>query len=355
MKADFVVILTCMTRSHGSLFALASLPLLVSYSVAMAQTASGGALMPKVHSLTTTEGLTPLDAKVEAVEYRGRKAIRVTPLAKKSNGFALIDGVDFRDGTIEADFAVKVTIPPPARMPGFTGIGFRLQKDPVRYDLFYVRPGNAVADDQSYRNHSVQYAAEPDYGWPVLRTKWTAIYESYADLEPGAWTKMKIEVHGRHASLYLNGSSKPSLIVDGLKGDSLNGAVGLWGFAGEESYFSNLKITPAGPEPISNGGEAAGAWDVAISTDMGPFNGTAKLTREGTKIAGTWSGSFGNDLPIAGTWRDGYVEFALTGALPDGKTEAHVRFAGWVDGDAAKGRMKIEGDAEGKWSAMRTR
>src|SRR5260370_13787217 len=55
------------------------------------------------------------------------------------------------------------------------------------------------------------------------------------------WTKVRIEVVGRAAKLYLNGSSKPSLVVDGLKGEDLHGAVGLWGYANEESYFSSGK------------------------------------------------------------------------------------------------------------------
>src|SRR5260370_33451938 len=55
------------------------------------------------------------------------------------------------------------------------------------------------------------------------------------------WTKVRIEVVGRAAKLYLNGSSKPSLVVGGLKGEDLHGAVGLWGYANEESYFSSGK------------------------------------------------------------------------------------------------------------------
>ena len=56
---------------------------------------------------------------------------------------------------------------------------------------------------------------------------------------------MKIELAGRVARIFLNGSEKPSLVVDGLKSANLRGAVGLWGYAGEESYFSNVRITPA--------------------------------------------------------------------------------------------------------------
>jgi hypothetical protein len=346
------VIVVCMKRSMKDMFAL-SLPIFLLCPLLV--TASAQTVSPKTLALTTTEGLTPVNAKIEAVEYRGRKAVRITTLPNHSNALALIDGVDFRDGTIEADIAIRVTLPPPARMPGFTGISFRLQRDPLRYDLFYIRPGNSVGDDQSYRNHSVQYSAEPDFGWEPLRRQWPAIYESYADLEPGAWTKLKIEVHGRRAVLYLNGSSKPALIVDGLKGQSLNGVIGLWGFAAEESYFSNLKITPATAAPIRNDGEIAGAWQADISTDIGPFKGTMKLVREGAKVTGTWSGDFGENLPVIGTWRDGYVEFGLSGRMSGVTAPVAVKFAGWVDDDSAGGRMRVEGQADGKWFARRVK
>jgi hypothetical protein len=56
------------------------------------------------------------------------------------------------------------------------------------------------------------------------------VYESHAELAMETWTKVRIEVAGRTARLYLNGSAKPSLVVDGLKGEDLRGAVGLWAF-----------------------------------------------------------------------------------------------------------------------------
>ena len=63
-------------------------------------------------------------------------------------------------------------------------------------------------------------------------------------MQPGEWTKVKIEVDGRRAKLYINDSPNPSLVVDGLKGEDLEGGIGLYSFIGEEAYFSNLKITP---------------------------------------------------------------------------------------------------------------
>ena len=43
--------------------------------------------------------------KAEAVEYRGRKAVRLTRDAIDQSSMALINGTDFQDGTIEVDIA----------------------------------------------------------------------------------------------------------------------------------------------------------------------------------------------------------------------------------------------------------
>ena len=83
--------------------------------------------------------------------------------------------------------------------------------------------------------------AAPGFDWYKLRREWPWIYESYADLQPEGWNKIKIEVHGRTAKLYVNGSENPSLIVDGLKGEDLQGGVALWGYSGGGSIFLQRK------------------------------------------------------------------------------------------------------------------
>jgi hypothetical protein len=304
-------------------------------------------------ALNDIKDLTLAGAKAEAVEYRGRKAVRLTMPDGVEDGFAFLNGTEFRDGTIEMDIATHTTTPPGVRMPGFSGIAFRARKDGAHYEQFYLRPGNSSSEDQAMRNHSVQYTAEPGYSWERLRRQWPWIYESHAELKMDEWTHVKIDVHGRVAKLYLNGSDSPSLIVDGLKGEDLEGAVALWSYANEETYFSNVKIENAKPEPIENGGEAAGTWDVKFASDAGPFAGTMKLVRQGNTLVGIWSGAFGPNQQVSGEWRDGYVELTFSGTWPEQPGVVTATLAGWVDGDSAKGRMKVEGRADGRWSATR--
>jgi hypothetical protein len=328
--------------------------LLVASSL-FAETPARGQTFP----LRDTAGLiTPPKAKTEAVKYQGRKCVRLTIDGDDSDGLALLPGTDFQDGVIEADIALKTTVPPGVRYPGFVGIAFRVRHDASHYELFYLRPGNSVAADQAMRNHSVQYSSEPDFGWYRLRREWPWVYESHADFAQETWTKLRIEVAGRTAKLYLNGSSQPSLVVDGLKGEDLHGAVGLWGFTDEEAYFSNVRITPAAPQNLKNGSDIAGSWEMRYSNDVSGMEATMELRRDGNKVAGTWSGPLGESRAITGTWRNGYVELSFAGEWPaDSRKGApgpvNVFLTGWIDGDSGKGRMRVEGRSDGAWQGQR--
>ena len=74
-----------------------------------------GAAKAQTFALSDTRDLVLLNLKADAVEYQGRKAVRLTKDVEK-DGFALLPGTDFQDGTIEADIALKITTP-----PGVTG------------------------------------------------------------------------------------------------------------------------------------------------------------------------------------------------------------------------------------------
>ncbi|HYL64115.1 MAG TPA: hypothetical protein VE077_15990 [Candidatus Methylomirabilis sp.] len=313
-------------------------------------------------ALNDAKDLVLVNVKADAVEYLGRKAVRLTKEkdAGKTDfdGFAFLKGTDFQDGTIEGDIALKITAPPGARMPGFVGIAFRARPDASRFELFYLRPGNSHSEDQAMRNHSVQYTSEPDFSWYKLRREWPFVYESHADLQPETWTKVKIEVKGRAAKLYLDGSEQPSLVVDGMKGEDLHGGIALWSYQNEEAYFSNFRVTPATPLPVKNGSDASGTWQVKCFTDVAPIDGTLQLKRDGTKVMGTWSGEYlGKERPVTGTWRDGYVELTFNADWPlddKGATiPALATLAGWFDGDSAAGRVKVEAKTDGRWTATR--
>jgi hypothetical protein len=196
------------------------------------------------------KSLQPHKVKLAEVTYKGKTAIRVTdampPLAEgNEDRVALILAkAPFRDGTIEADVAGE---PGPAAFEaarGFVGVAFRIAPNVARFECFYLRPTNGRADDQIRRNHSVQYISFPEFPWYRLRKEFPKKYESYADLIPGEWTKIRIEVSGDKARLFVNGVEQPTLIVNDLKlGRGAAGSVGLWIGPGTVAHFANVKVS----------------------------------------------------------------------------------------------------------------
>lgn len=197
-------------------------------------------------SLDSTRDLELIGVKAQAVTYRGRKAVHLVenPLVM-SETMALVKNTDFADGTIEVDLSGAPAPNAPEGSKGFIGIVFHSAPDASKFEYVYIRPTNGRADDQLRRNHSTQYASYPEYPWERLRKENPGVYESYADMEPGVWTRIRIVVKGTRAELYVNAAIQPCLIVNDLKLGKTHGQIGLWIGQGTEAYFANLKITSA--------------------------------------------------------------------------------------------------------------
>lgn len=192
----------------------------------------------------TIDQLQAKNASMAHTNYKGRSAVQVVanPDAVNATSYALIKNTAFRDGTIEVDLAGEPAAGASEGARGFIGIAFRMQSD-GSYEYIYLRPTNGRADDQVRRNHSTQYSSYPSFDFARSRQEAPGKYESYVDLEPGVWTKYKIEVEARKARLYVNGAEQPCLIVNDMKLEPREGGVALWVGPGTEGYFSNLKIT----------------------------------------------------------------------------------------------------------------
>jgi hypothetical protein len=64
------------------------------------------------------------------------------------------------------------------------------------------------------------------------------------DLEPDRWTRIRIEVQGERARLFVHGQTQPTLIVNDLKtGAGGRGAVALWIDSGTIAHFRALRVT----------------------------------------------------------------------------------------------------------------
>jgi len=196
--------------------------------------------------LLAPERLERVNVAAEAALYRGKPAVRLVEAAgvpTDAETLAVVPGTRFRDGTLELEIAGAPRAGTEAGgARGFVGIAFHLQKDPLRYECFYLRPTNGRTDEQLRRNHTTQYVSHPDHPWHRLRKETPGVYESYVDLVPGEWTRVKIVVSGTNARLYVHGAEQPSLIVNDLKLGASEGAVALWIGPGTEAHFTGLRV-----------------------------------------------------------------------------------------------------------------
>jgi hypothetical protein len=195
--------------------------------------------------------------RVELSEETRRRVQAMTPEQRQqavqqglAEQLAVIEASDFGDGVIEAEIAGAPRADAGEGARGFVGLAFRVQDDLKTYDAFYLRPTNGRADDQVRRNHSAQYISHPDWPWFRLRKEFPEKYEAYVDLVPGEWTKIRIEVQGERARLFVHGQPQPTLIVNDVKsGAKGRGKIALWIDTGTVAHFRNLTVTPAAGAP----------------------------------------------------------------------------------------------------------
>jgi hypothetical protein len=191
-----------------------------------------------------------LNVKTEVETYKGLKSLRAVDAAPTdaADGIQLVvlNDTNFRDGTIEIELAGAPVENAKSSARGFVGLAFRLDdttKDAPRYECFYIRPTNGRVDDQVRRNHATQYISHPDFPWFKLRQDFPGKYESYADMVPGEWTKLKIVAHGDEARLYIQDAPQPALVVTDLKHGQSQGKIALWIGTETMAHFANLRIT----------------------------------------------------------------------------------------------------------------
>ena len=231
------------------------LPLAVGLLLVLPAAASA---QSKSYALESADGLRLHNVAAEPATLEGKKGVKLTlaadpakqlesttPAIQNVEQLALIDGLVFSNGVIEAEIAGAPAPGAGGGARGFVGIAFRLQDDSKTYDAFYLRPTNGRADDQERRNHATQYISHPDWPWDRLRKETPSKYEAYADMLPGTWTRIKIEVRGDKARLYVNGSEQPTLVVNDVKtGANAKGAVALWLGPGTIAHFRALSVKP---------------------------------------------------------------------------------------------------------------
>ena len=205
------------------------------------------AAQAKRYPLTSVQRLSLHNVAAEPATLLGKPGLRLTTAAgaaADSEQLAVIEGLELANGVIEAEIAGAPGPGAAEGARGFVGIAFRVQPDMRTYDAFYLRPTNGRADDQERRNHATQYISHPSWTWQRLRGETPGKYESYVDLVPGTWTKIRIEVSGDRARLFVHDQPQPALVVNDVKsGAGGKGAIALWIGPGTIGHFRNLVVT----------------------------------------------------------------------------------------------------------------
>ena len=152
---------------------------------------------------------------------------------------------DFENGTIEVNMYSQLQNPAPyPGIAGFIGVFFRVQENDSAFESIYLRPKVGRVNNQLFRNHAVQYFSYPHAKFETLRKNYPAgSYEGSAPVALNEWIKMRIEVNGESAEMFINDMKYSSFIVDKMLGKSKKGYVGLYVDIGTIGYFKDLKVT----------------------------------------------------------------------------------------------------------------
>jgi hypothetical protein len=93
----------------------------------------------------------------------------------------------------------------------------------------------------------------------------------------------------------------------------------------------------------------SGNWKLSFETQNGAANPSVVLKQEGEKLTGTYKGRFG-ESPLEGAVKGKEIKFTVK--LNAQGQEIKLEYAGTVDGDTMKGKVKIgdmgEADFTGK-------
>ena len=167
-----------------------------------------------------------------------RSGIRLDEAA--GDGVVWFPETRFSNGTIELDIRGRDLMG-----RSFVGLAFH-GVDAETYDVVYFRPFNFHSPDPARRAHSVQYISKPLYDWSKLRSEHPGQYEKPIESapQPNEWFHARIVVAHPKVSVFVNGATEPSLVVDQLN-DRGEGWVGVWVGNGSNGDFANLSIQPA--------------------------------------------------------------------------------------------------------------
>lgn len=200
-------------------------------------------IAPDLSRINDAKTWNVINAECDKLTEDGKDVVRLKPKGKAKTpsdiGFALVEGLNFAEGTLEVDVKGKGKFE-----ASFVGLAFHVV-DQSTFEAVYFRPFNFLRDDKSFRAHAVQYVSWPDHTWEKLRKTKPGAYESAVKPipDPGGWFHARIEVTKQKVSVWVDDANDPCLVVNRLSGNA-KGKIGLW-VDSKDGKFKNLKILPA--------------------------------------------------------------------------------------------------------------
>lgn len=171
------------------------------------------------------------------VDVKGKRALALDE--GQGMGIVWLGGYEFVNGVIELDILGRSQ---PVQ-GSFVGITFHVV-DPMTHEAVYFRPFNFRASDSTRHAHAVQYVSHPAWTWERLRSERAGQYEKAILPEPDGdeWFHVRVVVERPKVSVFVNGRTEPSLVVDELNSPG-RGSIGLWVGEGSGGHFANLRVT----------------------------------------------------------------------------------------------------------------
>ncbi|MDC6366274.1 MULTISPECIES: hypothetical protein [Flavobacteriaceae] len=171
----------------------------------------------------------PVSDNVEFITYKTVNAVKSTN-DRPIN--VMLKDFEFTTGTIEFDVELKGA--------GFPGINFRIDKDTLNSEIFYLRH---FGKPNPLRRTSMQYAAVLDGVnlWDV-----TDDYQAAATILENQWNHIKLVVSENQMKVFVNDLQKPALLVPALEGVTKSGGIALSG----NVIYANMTIQPNATEDL---------------------------------------------------------------------------------------------------------
>lgn len=164
----------------------------------------------------------------KVVDHLGRKALM---------GTAFLKDAAFEDGVIEFDLAVTG-----AR--SYPGVLFRVQ-DAANYERFYIRPHRAGCLPTPLYPDVLQYVAAFNGidAWQLYNGEGATAGSA---IPAGQWFRVRIEVKGTQARVFVADLEQPALLINELKHAPKPGGLGLMGPSDGSAFFSSFSVRADG-------------------------------------------------------------------------------------------------------------